>query len=195
MRALKKLAGKPGARHALSTLRLVAIALAVVAAAMATCAREFRLNLSLSEPVGVYRMVPGQPGRGDVVGFCLSPNNPFTALAKERGYLGRGTCPLGQAGLLKDLAGLPGDRVEVKPEGIYLNGQLLPNTARPAKDSRGRALPPSLLNDGVIPEGRALTISSRSGYSFDSRHFGLVPLALLTRLKPLITFEQGGKHD
>lgn len=148
-----------------------------------------RFNLTPSMPQGIYVMESAaeRPERGDLVTFCLESNNPFTELARERGYAGSGSCPLGLKPFLKVLAGLPGDTVEASPDGIILGGSWLAGTARPEYDSQGRPVPPSLLQDGPIPDGQALVISQRHGGSFDSRHFGLVPLDSLTKVTPVLT--------
>ncbi len=154
-----------------------------------------RFNLTDSQPKGIYTLQPSEEAahRGDLVTFCLESNNPFTALAKERGYVGGGTCPSGLKPLLKRLAGLPGDELEIAPDGLILNGNFLHLSFRPPCDSRGREMPPSLLQNGKIPEGQALVLSQEHGNSFDSRHFGLVPLDSLTRVEPVLTFETESK--
>jgi len=72
----------------------------------------FRLNLTPSLPRGIYRATEGRPERGGLVAFCLE-SPVWTSLARERGYLGSGSCPSGLRPLLKYLAGLPGDAVTV----------------------------------------------------------------------------------
>lgn len=148
-----------------------------------------RLNMTDSQPVGIYTLRPADEAavRGDLVTFCLELKNPYSDLAKERGYVGGGTCASGLKPLLKRLAGLPGDEVEIAPDGIILNGSFMHLSFRPEIDSRGREMPPSLLQNGEIPEGLALVISQEHGNSFDSRHFGLVPLAALTKVVPVFT--------
>lgn len=148
-----------------------------------------RFNLTPSMPMGLYLMRPAaeRPERGDLVTFCLESDHPFTEVARERDYVGSGTCPSGLKPFLKVLAGLPGDMVEASPDGIILGGSWLAGTARPEYDSQGRPAPPSLLQDGPIPDGQALVISQRHGGSFDSRHFGLVPLDSLTKVTPVLT--------
>ncbi len=135
----------------------------------------YRLNLTASMPQGVYKITGDKPQRGDTVIFCLDSDNLFTTLAKERGYIGPGSCVGGMQPLLKILVGLPGDTVTVTLKGIVVNGQLLANTVRPKSDSQGRPMPPSLLQSGDIPQGLALVIAQEHGNSFDSRHFGLIP--------------------
>lgn len=153
-----------------------------------------RFNPTPSLPRGIYRIVPGAPERGALVSFCLA--GEWAALARERGYLGYGSCASGLRPMLKHLAGLPGDAVTVTPDGIVVsaNGSACfwPVLPRP-DDSMGRPLPASSLRAGVIPAGMALTLVSHPG-SFDSRFFGLVPLADMARVEPVFTFK-GEDHE
>lgn len=160
---------------------------------LATWLFGFRLNFTSSMPVGLYLLGSETVGRSELAAFCLPPENPFSGLAEQRGYLHNGLCPSGRQPLLKKVAGLPGDMVEIDEAGIVLNGKQLLGTKRPASDSRGRAIPDSLLKEGVIPDGSALLLSQEHGGSFDSRHFGLIPLSALYKVKPIITKEN--KHD
>ena len=148
----------------------------------------FRFNFTSSMAKGVYTLKASEtrPLRGDLVSFCLESNNSFSAVANDREYIGPGACANGLKPLLKYLAGLPGDTVEISPDGIILNGSYLVGTTRPEFDSQGRSIPPSLLNDGVIPENMALVISQQHSGSFDSRHFGLVPLESLQKVEPIL---------
>lgn len=148
-----------------------------------------RVNWTDSMPRGLYLLKPATEPlkRGDIVTLCLEPNHPYTRIARERGYLGSGSCPSGLKPLLKRLAGVPGDLVEVSPNGISINGSLMASTMRPERDSQNRPMPPSMLQDGFIPENYALVISQENGGSFDSRHFGLVPLDSLTKVTPILT--------
>lgn len=147
----------------------------------------FRLNPTASLPQGVYRLGASvaEPHRGDLVSFCLPADNPYSDLAQRRGYLSEGSCPNGLKPLLKHVAGLPGDNIHVSLEGIYVNGDFISGSTRPRQDSQGRDLPPSLLMDGLIPEGFVLTLSTDHPGSFDSRHFGLIDI---NSLKPVSSF-------
>ncbi len=149
----------------------------------------FRFNPTPSLPKGIYRIAPGVPERGDLVAFCLE-SPVWTSLAKERGYVGPGSCPSGLRPLLKYLAGLPGDAVTATPDGIRIEDSgaaaFWPAPSR-SEDSMGRPLPESSLRSGVLPDGMALALSAHPG-SFDSRLFGLVPLAGMARVVPVCTF-------
>ena len=132
----------------------------------------YRLNLTPSLPRGIYRLSPDAPTKGDLVSFCLE--GEFAALAGERGYLLAGSCPSGLRPLLKRVAGLPGDTVDL--ESLALR----------SADSAGRPMP-SVLEGGTIPPGLALVLADHPG-SFDSRYFGLVPLNSLQRVEPVFLF-------
>lgn len=151
----------------------------------------FRFNPTPSLPKGIYRIVSGAPERGDLVSFCLE-SPVWTSLARERGYVGPGSCPSGLRPLLKRLAGLPGDAVTVTPNGIEIVSAAGSTCFWPAparcEDSMGRPLPASSLCAGVIPAGMALVLAGHPG-SFDSRFFGFVPLAGMARVEPVCIFE------
>jgi conjugative transfer signal peptidase TraF len=132
---------------------------------------DLRVNLTPSLPQGVYALCPGAPGKGDFVSFCLE--GEFADVARERGYLGAGSCPSGLRPLLKMVAGLPGDAI---PGDLVIR----------SVDSMGRPMP-SALPEGIIPSGMALVLAEHPG-SFDSRYFGLVPLDALQRVEPVFIF-------
>lgn len=139
----------------------------------------FRVNVTHSLPLGLYRLSPGAPGKGDYVSFCLE--GEYAELAREREYVRPGSCPSGLRPLLKQVAGLPGDMVQV--------AALCPL----AVDSMNRPIA-SALRDGSIPPGMALVLASHAG-SFDSRYFGLVPLASLQRVEPVFIFQHSTKGE
>ena len=147
----------------------------------------FRVNITPSLPEGIYQISSGDIKRGDLVAFCLPPDNPFSSLAGERGYLGPGCCPSGLRPLLKRLVGLPGDELCIASDTLILNGIRLAGSERPERDRQGRSLPQPLLRTGIIPEGQALVLSLEHAGSLDSRHFGLIPLASLKRVRPVWT--------
>lgn len=150
----------------------------------------FRINTTPSIPEGIYQISSGDFRRGELVGFCLDSENPFSQLAEEREYLGSGSCPSGLQPLIKNLVGLPGDDLRITDEGLILNGDFLQGTALANHDSQGRPMPPSLLNEGIIPDGLCLALSQGHIGSFDSRYFGLVPLESLRKVIPIAVFGQ-----
>ncbi|TKB23172.1 conjugative transfer signal peptidase TraF [Desulfopila sp. IMCC35006] len=147
----------------------------------------YRLNLTRSMPLGLYRITDGSIKRGRLASFCLE-DVEYITLARNRGYLAAGSCASGLRPLLKVISGVAGDRLELPNGSIAVNGEILAGTAIINTDSQGRSLPPSRLVPGVIPPDKVLLLSQHHSGSFDSRYFGLVPLATLRLVEPIITF-------
>lgn len=149
------------------------------------CAGGVRVNLTHSMPQGLYRITEDAPQRGDMVTLCLPED--IAAWALERGYIGAGSCPSGTQPLLKYLAAIPGDRLDVCPDGIRVKASSSPACLWPARplshDKKDRHLG-TILTSGIIPEDKALVLAFHPG-SFDGRYFGLVSLASLRRVEPL----------
>lgn len=183
--------------------RLAALVLSGGAALISLCLWAwiggYRCNPTPSLPVGLYRLADGMPQCGDPVSFCLT--GPFVGLAAERGYLKPGSCPSGLRPLLKVVAGLPGDLVQVGPAGIRVTPPgaraacLWPDSRIKTTDRYRRPVP-SALASGVIPPGFVLAPGVHPG-SFDSRYFGFVPLDSLRRTLPVFVWTptKGKTHD
>ncbi|WP_290920350.1 conjugative transfer signal peptidase TraF [Halodesulfovibrio sp.] len=169
-------------------MRIAAILLCCVAAFLTVAfSAGYRVNMTRSEPVGLYRLVPDAPTQGDLAAFCLSPENAYTAISSNRNYLGTSSlCSSGQKPLLKEVAGLAGDSVTVHSSLIQVNDTLFILTSR-TRDKQGRELPRKL-RSGVISEGKALLLSTHHKNSFDSRYFGLVKASTLHKVIPIFTF-------
>lgn len=144
----------------------------------------FRVNVSDSMPIGIYRLSAAQPKHGDVVAYCLQGES--AEMAWQRDYVTGGSCPSGVCPLLKTASGLPGDTLSQSSDGLLINGLLQPQSAVLAVDSQGRGMAGALL-PSVVPEGMAVLLSDHPG-GFDSRYFGLVPLSDLRRYTPVFTF-------
>jgi conjugative transfer signal peptidase TraF len=97
-------------------------------------------------------------------------------MARSRNYLACGFCPGGYASLLKPVAAIAGDQVAVSPQGISVNGVLLPNSKAPSIDSRGRSMQPFKAGIYTVKPGSVWLVSSYP-HSFDSRYFGPLPCA------------------
>jgi conjugative transfer signal peptidase TraF len=90
---------------------------------------------------------------------------------------------------MKPIIAGPGDSVKVSRGGITVNSRLIANTAAKQKDSRGRPMYPWATGEYMVPEGFVWVASSYNDWSFDSRYFGPLPVALIrSRLTPLLTF-------
>ena len=162
---------------------------AVVMSALAATgfAGGFRLNLTPSEPLGLWRIEEFQRpvAIGDLVFLCP----PTTAVFEEawrRGYLRRGLCPGGFAPLIKSVAALPGQRVDIT-DHVLIDGRQVPASSVWRTDGEGRAINPD--PGGFVPPHH-LFLQSPFASSYDSRYFGPVPISgLLGLALPVLTFD------
>lgn len=161
-----------------------AIFIAVVAAG---AIGGLRLNLTPSEALGLWRIeaLDRPVAAGDLVFICPPPSEPFE-IARDRGYLRRGLCTGDFAPLLKTVAALPGQRVEIG-ESVTVDGRTVDDSRVRATDGEGRALRP--FSGGVVPPDH-LFLHSSFASSYDSRYFGPIPASgLLGLARPLLTFD------
>jgi conjugative transfer signal peptidase TraF len=146
----------------------------------------YRLNLTPSEPLGLWRIEELQRpvAIGDLVLLCPPLTSVF-ADARRRGYLRRGLCVGGFAPLIKTVAALPGQRVEIT-DHVLIDGRPVPASSVWGRDGEGRVLLPD--SGGVVPPHH-LFLHSPFASSYDSRYFGPVPdSGLLGLARPVFTF-------
>jgi conjugative transfer signal peptidase TraF len=147
----------------------------VVAVAIGLSSR-LRLNYTRSLPIGLYWTVRDGPiARGSTVLVCLPER--VAQLARQRGYLWRGSCPGSAAPVGKLVLAAEGDVVALTRAGLSVNGRLMSRTEPVQADSRGR--PVAHYPYGVYMVGRneVWLYSPYHRMSFDSRYFGPVPAA------------------
>lgn len=171
-----------GAIMLLST-SMVAIAGLITAAVVG----GYRLNLTPSEPLGLWRIEKlNRPiEAGDLVFICSPPTAPFEE-ARLRGYLRRGLCAGGFAPLIKTVAALPGQHVKIT-DHVVIDGRSLAASVVRKTDGEGRAV--TQYPGGMVPP-RHLYLHSYFVSSYDSRYFGPVPdSGLLGLARPILTFD------
>ncbi|MFC0389141.1 conjugative transfer signal peptidase TraF [Muricoccus vinaceus] len=148
-----------------------------------------RPNLTPSLPRGLWSLAeaPAELQRGDVVEFCLP--HDVAVFAYDRGYLGHGLCGDGMMPLLKPVAAIPGDVVEIGEDGVRVNG--IPVVPRGlTQDSQGRPLEPLAPGRYAVQPGDVWLLSGYERRSFDSRYYGAVPRSSVLRTAtPLWTVE------
>jgi conjugative transfer signal peptidase TraF len=143
------------------------------------------MNLTDSMPVGIYHLVAADraPVKGDIVKLC--PPAAVAAEANERAYLPHGPCPGNTIPLLKIVAAVPGDVVDVSRARVAINGYALPGSAQQERDKAGREL-------GRYPAGRyrlaggVIWLWTPNPRSWDSRYFGPVPAASVSGFARLV---------
>ena len=166
-------------------LAIGAILIALLAAATRTDGLIFVATDS-SCPIGIYHVVHQPLARGELVEACLP--EAIASYGMARGYLASGECPNGAEPVIKVIGALAGDRVDLSPEEIRVNGTALPQSSTRLRDSRGRAV-------RTLPRGSYETTADdvwlfglHDARSWDSRYFGPVPVnAVLGAVEPVFT--------
>jgi signal peptidase I len=102
----------------------------------------------------VYPFDP--PERGDVIVF--TPPAP----GEDKPYI-------------KRIVGLPGDTVEVRDEGVYINGQRLDEPYLEGDLTPCRLPAMKYCGPLTVPDGELFVMGDNRGNSEDSRYFGTVP--------------------
>lgn len=169
-------------KRTLGQLVNVVIILGCIGVLIIACFPLFNLHFNTSDslPRGIYRQIStGAEGlkRGDIVRFCLS--GEAARITKSRGYV---DTPFLNTGceeylrpLMKPVAALPGDYVEVSRDGVRINGQMLANSKSITEDGLHRPMP--IADSGTVEDGTVWLLSTHHLYSWDSRYYGAVPLA------------------
>lgn len=130
-----------------------------------------RINTSPSIPVGIYRITSESIARGCYVLLC-PPDTLLFQEAKVRGYVPAGFCPGNLGYLMKQVAAAAGDSVSHTPEGLTVNGVLLPASQALLVDGLQRPLPHWEPADYPLRDDELLLMTDASATSFDARYFG-----------------------
>lgn len=165
---------------------LLAGAAAVAAVAGIGWVGGLRLNLTPSEPLGLWRIVPldRDVAAGDLVFIC-PPTGTVSAFGLARGYFRRGLCASGTAPLIKTVAAVADADIAVDAD-VMLDGAPLPHSRLSPVDGEGRSIAPWA--GGPVPRAHLFLHSPFAG-SYDSRYFGPVPQAgLLGLARPVLVF-------
>jgi len=145
-----------------------------------------RINTTPSEPLGLWRVAPlNRPVQvGDMV-FVCPPETDAISEGFDRGYLRSGLCPGGFGPLIKTVAALSGQRIEIAG-AVTIDGRPIANSNLVSHDGQGRPLRP--YEGGTVPSGFVFFHSPFPG-SWDSRYFGPVPVSgILGLAKQVLTY-------
>ena len=157
--------------HLAASVALTGVLVPMIAAgAGALC-----LNLSASMPAGLYRVRTGAtPTRGMTAVVCLPAE--LGRLGMARGYLQGGRCLGSVEPVLKPVAAVAGDTVDVTAAGVSVNGVVIVPPGL-ALDRAGRPASPMRPGHYIVPAGAVWLLSAHSARSWDSRYYGPVPVA------------------
>lgn len=141
---------------------------------IAAGALGYRVNLTASEPIGIWRIRPIERSVrvGDLV-FVCPPQTPQMLEALNRGYLRTGLCPGAFAPLIKMVVAVAGQTIEIDRK-VRIDGLSLPQSQLALRDGKGQRL--TAFEGGRVATGQVFLYSSFVG-SFDSRYFGPVPVS------------------
>lgn len=141
---------------------------------VAGTAAGYRVNMTASEPLGLWRIIPLERpiAVGDLVFLCPPATAQFVE-ARSRGYLRRGLCPTGDAPLIKMVIATAGQQVEIGAD-VRIDGLRIPQTGLVRVDGKGRPLHPG--TGGIVPAGSVFLYSPYAA-SWDSRYFGAIPVS------------------
>ena len=135
--------------------------------------------------------------RVDVLGVGVSAVDMDMALAevtrwvdaRERHYVIAGSCASGVTEIVKRIAAIPGDRIELGQGGVRVNGERVPGSELLDRDSQGAPLAHAEEGEIVLAAGRYWVMGTHVRRSWDSRYFG--PIAreqIVGGARPLWTF-------
>lgn len=145
----------------------------------------YRFNISKSYPRGIYKSFSKKTiEHGDMLMFCPE-DTPLMQTALKRGYVLRGYCKGGFYPLLKKVAALPGDRVEVN-DYVYINGKKMQKSKLYKNDPNGNPLPRTKDSNLTVPKNYMFLLSDYHELSFDSRYLGVIGFhQVINHMKPI----------
>lgn len=169
-------------------LMILATGAGVAAAAIAAAGwfAGLRINMTPSYPRGLWRIeeLDRPADVGDRIFIC-PPDTAVFERAFDRGYIRRGLCTGGLSPLIKTVAAVGEQKVDVADQ-VSIDGRPLPGSVVHHTDAAGRPLSP--FAGGVVPTGRLFLHSEFAG-SYDSRYFGPIPSSgVLGLARPVLTF-------
>lgn len=153
--------------------RISSVSLSTIGLIVLLGGAGFRINLTPSEPLGLWRIIESDRPIlvGDLIFIC-PPTTKEMREARARGYLRFGLCAGRVAPLIKTVVATSGHVIEIRND-VRVDGWRLPHSRVARIDGQGRELAPH--GGGVVPPGTVFLHSKFSG-SFDSRYFGPLPV-------------------
>ena len=144
-----------------------------------------RVNLTASEPRGLYLTEQKPWRRSSLVVFRLPAR--LSAAALERGYAFLGPTADTAMDGLKRVAALPGDTVVLASNGLTINGSLWPASKPLGQDSSGRSIHHYPFGTYRVRHGQVWLLSDNVR-GWDSRYFGPLPVSkIICAAEPLLT--------
>lgn len=187
MKCVRRIWGKLAMKNLPDTAALKRIVLALLSLALLQLAASSQgsdkclwLNLTGSEPIGLYRAAKFEKlKRGDMVIVTVPPE--FDRYLYTRRWLPQGWS------LLKHVGAVPGDVYCVADSTLFINGVRIGPVY--AADRHGLPLP-QLRGCHVVPQGKFLPVAVRIPRSFDGRYMGPLDVSLIRAVaRPLLVYD------
>jgi conjugative transfer signal peptidase TraF len=174
--------------HAMRAFRFTILSVVIGIAVVALQRAHLRINFTGSMPIGIYSLSP-LPRAGVRRGMLVAVCAPVDAakLGRLRGYLGAGACAEDTELLLKSVAAVAGDEVDVSSLAVTVNGCPLAQSRTLARDRSGHPLVPWPPGHYRLAPGQ-IWLYAYNPRSWDSRYWGPVTAeAVQARAAPLAT--------
>lgn len=142
--------------------------------------KNYTINKTRSLPRGIYKLYPPVDlHKGDIIVFEIPKS---AELMFKRGYVSN------IDSLMKKLAALPGDHIEIINQELYINGNNWGKIYE--KDKLYRPLP-NLKEKDLIPGEKEVLALSDINNSFDGRYFGPILISSIKyKAKPVFIFKE-----
>ncbi|BBA53226.1 conjugal transfer protein TraF (plasmid) [Fusobacterium varium] len=142
--------------------------------------KNYTINKTRSLPRGIYKLYPPVDlHKGDIIVFEIPKS---AELMFKRGYVSN------IDSLMKKLAALPGDHIEIINQELYINGNNWGKIYE--KDKLYRPLP-SLKEKDLIPGEKEVLALSDINNSFDGRYFGPIEIkSIKYKAKPVFILKE-----
>ncbi len=153
-------------------IKLLVLAAVVAFAFIVLWCANLRINFTGSVPIGIYLLSPLPPEalkRGMLVAACAPAY--AAKLGLQRGYLAAGPCASDTELLLKYVVATGGDVIDVRVNGVSVNGCLLPHSRPVARDRLGRRLEQWSAGRYHLADGQ-IWLYADNDHSWDSRYWG-----------------------
>ena len=144
-----------------------------------------RFNVEPSMPMGAYWRVTGSIDRGTTVAACLPPS--LARYALQRRILAEGPCPSGVMPVVKAVAAVAGDVVDVSDSGVRVNGQPWPYSAIRRVSCFGMRIDMRLPSGRYVIAPDSVFLMGVNPCSWDSRYWGSLSRTTVARWNPIIT--------
>jgi conjugative transfer signal peptidase TraF len=158
-------------------LKFVGVVALIAFAVVALQRANLRINFTGSMPIGIYYLSP-LPLDGVKRGMLVAACAPSRAaeIGRQRGYLGAGPCAGDRELLLKSVAAIAGDEVELTRAGVTVTGCLLDRSRPAPRDRSARQLRAWLSGHYRLAAGQ-VWLYAADDRSWDSRYWGPVAAA------------------